>query len=457
MFLYDKLQYYNSMNIHFIAIGGAIMHNLAICLLELGNQVTGSDDIIFDPSKSNLKKAGILPDKIGFFKENITNNIDAVILGMHAKKDNIELKTALENGIKVYSFPEFIYEQSKNKKRVVIAGSHGKTTTTAMVMHVLKKQGLAFDYMVGSSLEGFERSVALTDAPIIILEGDEYLSSPIEMRSKFHYYKADIAMITGIAWDHVNVFPTLDLYHQTFKEFIENLNEKSSLVYFENDKTLKQLISYAKCKTESYQTPAYYIKDGKTILKYEEKEFSLQIFGEHNLQNLEGAKKVCKELGISYLAFYKAISSFKGTARRLEKIKTSKNIIAFKDFAHSPSKLEATIHAVKKQFTEKKLIACMELHTFSSTNPDFLIEFEASMDLADTAIIYMSKKAFEMKGKDVIANDTIHQNFKNKDIKIFREPNSLKKYIASLHLEESVLLLMTSGSFDGIDWVGFLG
>lgn len=440
------------MNIHFIAIGGAIMHNLAICLQELGHSVSGSDDIIFDPSKSNLEAFNLLPNKIGFFKENITDEIDVVILGMHAKKDNIELKTALEKGIKVSSFPEFIYEQSKDKKRVVIAGSHGKTTTTAMVMHVLNDYDLKFDYLVGASLEGFERGVALTDAPIIILEGDEYLSSPIEMRSKFHFYKADIALITGIAWDHINVFPTLELYHNTFKEFIQDLHKDASLSYFEGDEVLENLVQFANCKTQKYNTPKYTIEDGITILEFENQQFHLNIFGEHNLQNLEGAKNVCFELGISNVGFYKSISSFGGAARRLEKIKNDKGIIAYKDFAHSPSKLEATVKAVSEQFSNKKLIACMELHTFSSTNPDFLKEFEGSMNPADIAIIYMSEKAFEIKGKSFISDEVIHDNFKNENIKIFRKPDELKVFIEAQNLHKSVLLLMSSGSFDGLDF-----
>lgn len=440
------------MNIHFIAIGGAIMHNLAICLQDLGHNITGSDDIIFDPSKSNLEQNNLLPSKIGFYKDNITNNIDAIILGMHAKKDNIELLAAKEKGIKIYSFPEFIYEQSKDKKRVVIAGSHGKTTTTAMVMHVLKDYNLKFDYLVGASLEGFERGVALTDAPIIILEGDEYLSSPIEMRSKFHYYKPHIALITGIAWDHINVFPTLELYHNTFKEFIENLEEKSKIKYFENDKVLVELVQNANCDIESYNSPKYTIEDGITIIDFDDEKYKLKIFGEHNLQNLEGAKKVCYELGISYKDFYKSIQNFKGAARRLEKLKTKEGITAFKDFAHSPSKLKATVEAVNQQFGNKKLIACMELHTFSSTNSDFLVEFAGSMDKAETAIIYMSKKAFEIKGRKSISDETIRNNFRNDAIIIFREAEKLKDFILKQNLKESVLLMMTSGSFDGLDW-----
>ncbi|NKQ38192.1 MAG: peptidoglycan synthetase [Methanosarcinales archaeon] len=440
------------MNIHFIAIGGAIMHNLAICLKNLAHNITGSDDIIFDPSKTNLERNNLLPARIGFFKDNINEKLDAIILGMHAKKDNIELLAAKEKGIKIYSFPEFIYEQSKDKKRVVIAGSHGKTTTTAMIMHVLKDNNIKFDYLVGASLDGFERGVELTDAPLIILEGDEYLSSPIEMRSKFHYYKADIALITGIAWDHINVFPTLESYHNTFKEFIEDLDKKSSLKYFNEDFVLNNLVKKAKCKTESYSTPKYSIDNGATLVEYDNESYKLNVFGKHNLQNMEGAKKVCKELDISYSQFYKSIASFKGAARRLEKLKTKDDIIAFKDFAHSPSKLKATVNAVSEQFEDRKLIACMELHTFSSTNSDFIIEFEGSMNKADTAIIYMSEKAFEIKNREKISDKTIQENFKKNNILIFRKAKQLKKFILNQNLNKSVLLLMTSGNFDGIDW-----
>lgn len=445
------------MNIHFIAIGGAIMHNLAICLKKSGHHISGSDDIIFDPSKSKLESYDLLPTSFGFFKENIHAKLDAIILGMHAKKDNIELLEAQKLGLKVYSFPEFIYEQSKNKKRVVIAGSHGKTTTTAMIMHVLKELKMDFDYMVGSSLAGFEDSVALTDAPLIILEGDEYLSSPIEMRSKFHYYKPDISLITGIAWDHINVFPTLELYHQTFEEYIANHYKNSSIVWFEQDNVLKKLCKKTPCKNESYNTPDFKIENGISILVFEGKEYPLEIFGTHNLQNLEGARKVCLELDIESHTFLKAISSFAGTARRLEKIKNiPKDLIAFKDFAHSPSKLEATVKAVGSQFKDKKLLACMELHTFSSTDPQFLKEFRNSMNPADIAIIYMSAKAFEIKAKKAIDDNTIRENFNNENILVYRNPEELKSFLGSKNLTEYTLLLMTSGNFDGINWQEFL-
>ena len=444
------------MRIHFIAIGGAIMHNLAICLKNLGHNVSGSDDIIFDPAKKNLEETNLLPNKIGFFKENINKNIDAIILGMHAKKDNVELLEAQKLGIEIFSFPEFIYKESKNKKRVVIAGSHGKTTTTAMIMHVLKEQNIAFDYMVGSSLEGFERSVSLTDAPIIILEGDEYLSSPIEMKSKFHFYKADIAMITGIAWDHVNVFPTLDLYHKTFEKFIRELHSKAKLFWFEEDEVLQDISSKAICMQESYGTPSFKIESGKSIIQFEAKDYPMEIFGKHNLQNLEGAKEVCAALGVSNKTFFEAIATFKGTARRLEKIKLKNNLVAFKDFAHSPSKLMATVKAVNEQFNDKKLIACMELHTYSSTDPKFLNEFENSMNNADIAIIYMSEKAFEIKNKAFIEDKLIQESFNNKNIIVFRKPEGLKNYLNKQNLNDYALLLMTSGNYDGIDWEEFL-
>lgn len=442
------------MKIHFIAIGGAIMHNLAIALHKKGHKITGSDDIIFDPAKGNLEQHNLLPKEIGFFEENIHPNIDAIILGMHAKADNSELKKAQKLGLKIYSFPEFIYEQSKEKARIVVAGSHGKTSTTAMIMHVLKQQNLDFDYLVGAQLEGFENNVKITDAPIILLEGDEYLSSAIEPTSKFHYYKPHISVITGIAWDHVNVFPTWESYTNTFKTFIENIDKASQLIYYNEDETLEKLIPHALCSTIAYTTPNHTIKNGVTYLNNQQ-QTTLEIFGAHNLQNLEAARLVCEALNINATDFYKAISSFKGAARRLEKIKTTSNIDAFKDFAHSPSKLEATIKAVKEQFSDKKLIACMELHTYSSTDPKFLKEFKNSMQTTDIAVIYMSEKAFEIKGKTEIKDETIHRNFNRNDIEIIRTPQKLNAYLKNFNPKEFVFLLMTSGNFDGTDWEFF--
>lgn len=443
------------MRIHFVAIGGAIMHNLAICLYKKGMKISGSDDIIFDPAKSNLEKYGLLPDRIGFFEENITGDIDAIILGMHAKTDNVELKEAQEMGLKIYSFPEFIYQQSKSKTRVVVAGSHGKTSSTAMIMHVLKLQNLDFDYLVGANLDGFEDNVKISDAPVIILEGDEYLSSPIEMKSKFHFYHPHITMITGIAWDHVNVFPTWESYTSTFREYIESVEPGGKVIYFGGDETLADLSQYARCATASYHTPAYKIENGTTYLLHQNGATALQIFGEHNLQNLEGARMVCNALGIDNDTFYRAISTFKGAARRLEKIDSAKGAFAYKDFAHSPSKLEATIKAVKQQFPEKKLLACMELHTYSSTDPKFLSEFKNSMLPADTAIIYMSDKAFEIKNKQKIEDEVIHKNFNQHDIQVIRTPEKLKTALEKHRFSDTVFLMMTSGNFDGFDLSGF--
>lgn len=443
------------MNLHFIAIGGAIMHNLAICLQNMGHQVSGSDDIIFDPAKSNLEKEGLLPVEIGFNPSNISKEIDAVILGMHAKKDNVELVKAQNLGLKIYSFPEFIYEQSKDKKRIVVAGSHGKTTTTAMIMHVLKKLSYSFDYLVGSSLKGFDLSVQLSNAPLIVLEGDEYLSSPIEMTSKFHYYKPDIAIITGIAWDHVNVFPTWDIYVKTFDDFLSKLKRSSTAILYAHDETIKRIAADANCELQYYSCPSYRIEDEQTILEFQGKDYPMEIFGKHNLENMEAARFACEKIGVTSVDFYRTIASFKGTAKRLEKIKNNKNIIAYRDFAHSPSKLEATLKSVKEQFEKKYLVACMELHTFSSTNKQFLEEYKNSMKPADKAIIYMSAKAFEIKKRAPIPDDEVRQAFNQDELIICRTPEELKATMDELYDEQSVYLLMSSGSFDGLEWTSY--
>lgn len=440
------------MKIHFIAIGGAIMHNLAICLQNMGHVLSGSDDIIFDPAKSNLEKANLLPSKIGFFKDNITKDIDAIILGMHAKKDNVELLKAQEMGLKIYSFPEFIYEQSKAKIRIVVGGSHGKTSTTAMIMHVMKEANYNFDYLVGSSLAGFDLSVQLSDAPYIILEGDEYLSSPIEMRSKFHFYHPQIAIITGIAWDHVNVFPTWESYVKTFDDFLKNLEDSATAILFKEDKTLEEIYKNATCNVQFYSTPEYRIENGLSIVIYKDKTYELAIFGKHNLQNLEAARLACEKIGIKGEEFYEAAKSFKGTAKRLEPIQNSSKVIAFRDFAHSPSKLEATLNSVKEQFSEKNLIACMELHTFSSTDPEFLNQYKNSMLKANKPIIYMSEKAFSLKNKAPINNEEIRKAFNQKNIEIARTPEELTKLLNEDFNKDYVYLLMSSGSFDGLKW-----
>ncbi len=444
------------MNIHFIAIGGAIMHNLAICLQNTGHFVTGSDDIIFDPAKSNLENAGLLPEQNGFFEENVHENLDAIILGMHAKKDNVELLKAQKIGVRIYSFPEFIYEQSKNKQRIVVGGSHGKTTTTAMIMHVMKSLDYNFDYLVGSSLAGFDLSVQLSDAPIIVLEGDEYLSSPIEMTSKFHYYHPQIAIITGVAWDHVNVFPTWESYVDTFDVFLKNMVEGSQAILFNDDETLQKIAKNKQTSITFYNTPNYSIKNEQTTVTHDGKSYPLQIFGKHNLENMEAARLACKAIGIDASSFYEAISSFKGTAKRLERIENNSSIIAYRDFAHSPSKLEATLNSVKEQYASKNLIACMELHTYSSTDSNFLSEYKDSMLNAHLAIVYMSEKAFSIKNRTAISDESIRDNFNQASIKIARNPEQLLALLRDYLSEENIFLLMSSGNFDGIDWIAFL-
>ena len=367
------------MHFHFIAIGGSAMHNLAIALHLKGEQITGSDDEIFQPSKGRLEKYGLLPINIGWNPDLITCNIDAVILGMHARIDNPELRKAQDLNIPVYSYPEFIYEQTKDQSRVVIGGSHGKTSITSMILHVLKQNNIEHNFMVGAQLEGFECMVKLSsDAEIAILEGDEYLSSPIDRRPKFHLYKPNIAVISGIAWDHINVFPTFENYTEQFKIFAKSVSKDGALFYCQEDKTLNKMISSSEFNTytEGF-THDHIIQDGITnLLDEDNNKIPIEIFGEHNLQNLKAAQLVCCKLGVDSSQFYNSIKSFKGASKRLELVAKNKKFAFYKDFAHSPSKLKATTQALKKQFPNRQLIACMELHTFSSLNKTFLSYYE---------------------------------------------------------------------------------
>lgn len=442
------------MNVHFIAIGGSAMHNLALALLEKGYHVTGSDDEINEPSYSRLKKAGILPDKMGWDASRIHAGLDAVILGMHAKADNPELLQAHHLGIKVYSYPEYLYEQSKNKRRIVIGGSHGKTTITAMLLHVMKYHQVDFDYMVGAQLDGFETMVRLSeDAPLMILEGDEYLSSPIDRRPKFHLYKADIALLSGIAWDHINVFPTFENYIEQFSIFIKQVPAEGMVVYCKEDETVKELCESTSlhAKKVAYGIPGSVTEDGITSLIYNDKKYPLQIFGNHNLMNLEGARIVAQEAGISTEQFMEAITSFKGAARRLEKVAQSKDLIIYKDFAHSPSKLKATTSAVKNQFTKRNIIACMELHTFSSLNEQFLDQYIGAMNDADEAIVYFNPHTIEHKKLKPITIDQVKSAFGRNDLVVFNDSSKLKEYLSNKKYHNNVLLIMTSGNFDGIN------
>ncbi|REE80465.1 UDP-N-acetylmuramate: L-alanyl-gamma-D-glutamyl-meso-diaminopimelate ligase [Lutibacter oceani] len=446
------------MNIHFIAIGGSAMHNLAIALHQKGYQITGSDDTIFEPSKSRLEKRGLLPQEFGWFPEKITNKIDAVILGMHAKADNPELLKAKELGLKIYSYPEFLYEQSKDKTRVVIGGSHGKTTITSMILHVMNYHHVTVDYMVGAQLEGFETMVHLTNEnEFMVLEGDEYLSSPIDLRPKFHLYKPNIALLSGIAWDHINVFPTFENYIQQFSIFTNSLTNGGIMVYNEEDAVLKNVVEQAEnpIKKYPYKTPNYKIENGTTLLETSLGEMPLEIFGEHNLQNLAGAKWICQHMGIDEDEFYEAISSFKGASKRLEKIAENISTVVFKDFAHSPSKVEATTIAVKKQYKERNVLACLELHTYSSLNADFLKEYEGALDSADIAVVFYSPHAVEIKKLEEVTEQQIKKAFKRDNLIVYTNPTEFKEYLFNQNFENTALLLMSSGNYGGLDFEKF--
>ena len=445
------------MRVHFIAIGGAAMHNLAIALHLNGFAVTGSDDFIYEPSKTRLSKHGLLPAKEGWNAESITSNLDAIILGMHAKIDNPELLKAQELNIPVYSYPQYIFEQSKDKKRIVIGGSHGKTTITSMILHVLNFYKKDFDYLVGAQIEGFENMVKLSDAPIIVIEGDEYLASPIDRRPKFHLYKAHVGIISGVAWDHINVFPTFESYKEQFSLFIDTIEHHGKLIYCSEDKVLKEIVDQHQIKNDiqtiAYETPKYLINNGKTYLQTENEAVEISVFGKHNLLNLTAAKLACAEVGIENEAFYKAISSFKGAAKRLEKIGETKNATVFKDFAHSPSKLKATIDAVKEQFPNRKLIACIELHTFSSLNKDFLKEYADTMSGADFAIVFIDEKTFLQKKMQPFSQEEVTEAFNDENIKFFNQPENLKDYLLEFDFNNTNLLMMSSGNFGSIDLV----
>ena len=440
------------MRIHFIAIGGSAMHNLAIALHKKGYQITGSDDVIFEPAKSRLDKYGLLPAEMGWDENRITADLDAVILGMHARIDNPELLKAQASGVKIYSYPEYIYEQSKNKLRVVIGGSHGKTTITSMILHVLNHYSRDFDYLVGAQLSGFETMVKVTEqAPVIIIEGDEYLSSPIDRRPKFHLYKANVAVISGIAWDHINVFPTYADYTAQFDKFIDTIEENGTLIYCKADMDLNTIVeqSDARVNKIGYAIPPHEIKNGVTYLLPE--ETALKVFGDHNLMNLNAAKLVCEQLEISPSQFDQAIASFTGAAKRLEVISADESTNVYKDFAHSPSKLKATIDAVKTQFTNRKLVACIELHTFSSLNKDFLKEYSGAMDKADEAIVFIDLKSFEQKQMKPFSEEDVQDAFANPNLKFFNSANELKTYLLSLNYKDTNLLMMSSGNYAGFD------
>ena len=443
------------MNIHFIAIGGAAMHNLALALHLKGDAITGSDDEIFDPSKSRLSAYGILPKAFGWFPKKITAQLDAIVLGMHAKADNPELLKAQKLGLKIYSYPEFLYEQSKFKTRVVIGGSHGKTTITSMILHVMHYFNRDLDYMVGAQLEGFDVMVKLTDDnDFIILEGDEYLSSPIDRRPKFHLYKPNIALLSGIAWDHINVFPTWKNYVEQFSIFVDSIVEGGSITYNIEDAEVKKVVENSEntIRKFPYQTPNYKVQDGTTFLETEEGSMPVEIFGKHNLNNLAGAKWICQQMGIDENYFYEAISTFQGASKRLEKIAETEKSIAYKDFAHSPSKVLATTNALKNQYPNRKLIACLELHTYSSLNPEFLKEYKGALDAADVAVVFYSPHAVEIKKLKTISSEQIANAFQRENLIIYTNPIAFKTFLFSQEFNDTSLLLMSSGDYGGLDF-----
>lgn len=443
-------------NIHFIAVGGAVMHQLALALQRAANVVTGSDDDIADPAKSNLEAAGLLPAQLGWHPERITKKTDAVVLGMHAKEGNPELLRAQELGVPVYSFPEYVYEVSKEKQRVVIAGSHGKTTITSMIMHVLKSHR-KFDYLVGARVPGFSDSVQLSDAPVIVLEGDEYPASAVERRPKIHFYHPHISVLSGIAWDHVNVFPTFENYLEQFAIYLRGMDAGAELIYNREDPQVAKLVEAhgQHLKLTPYGTPAYHYDNGTAVLETTDGEVRLQLFGTHNLLNSEAARAVCRTLGVTDAEFNRSIADFTGAARRLEKLFERKDIVAFRDFAHAPSKLKATLDAVREAYPNHKLVALFELHTYSSLSAGFLAEYAQSMAAADTAMVFFSSHALHIKGLPMLDADDVRTHFGREDLQVFSEKETLVKAVSDAVGDTSkpvCLLLMSSGTFDGVDW-----
>ncbi|GAB3835664.1 UDP-N-acetylmuramate--L-alanine ligase [Hymenobacter jeollabukensis] len=447
--------------VHLIAVGGSIMHNLALALHQQGVHVTGSDDEIFDPARTRLHKAGLLPAQMGWDAARITPDLDAVIVGMHARPDNPELHRAQELGLRVFSFPEFIYEASKDKQRIVIGGSHGKTSITSLILHVLRYHGLQFDYAVGAQLEGFELMVKLTDdAPIIVIEGDEYLSSPVDRRPKFHLYQHHIGVISGISWDHINVFPTEEIYREQFAIFAR-MTPKAGVLIFDQDDEQAQLVSVPSnpdVKYVGYGPHENVIRNGQTFLITKKDELvPIQVFGEHNLRNISAAREVCKQLGIKGKDFYEAIASFKGAARRLELVKQGPTSVVYKDFAHAPSKLKATSAALKRQFPDRKLVACLELHTFSSLNPAFLPQYAGTFDAPDVAVVYFNPQVLAHKRLPPLSEVQVAEAFQRPDLRVFTDSRQLAEYLHEQDWQHANLLMMTSGTFDGLDLVQLAG
>ncbi len=446
------------MRVHFISIGGSVMHQLAIALHKKGYMVTGTDDEIFEPARSNLEKEGLLPKQIGWQPSLITSEIDAIILGMHAKSDNPELLKAQELGLTIYSFPEYIFHESRDKKRVVVGGSHGKTTTTAMIMHVLKQLNRDFDYLVGAKLEGFSQSVNITNAPVIICEGDEYPASALERKPKFHFLFPHVAILTGIAWDHINVFPTFPFYLEQFVIFINKVEIGGVLIYNASDPVLKELVEAnlrSDIRYQPYGVPAHMIQDGKTTVTIEGITGQLKVFGNHNLMNLNAAFLACRELGVSVTDFIQAIASFTGAAKRLELLASNQSTNVYRDFAHAPSKVKATIEAVKQQYPDRQLIAVLELHTYSSLNEEFMKQYNGALDKADQAIVFYSKHALELKRMPDLPAEKVIEGFQKKGLLVMNAKEALYEWLQKQSYTQTNLVLMSSGNYDGLDMLTF--
>ena len=444
------------MNVHFIAIGGSAMHNLAIALHLKGYHVTGSDDEIFDPAKSRLQRYGLLPESYGWHPERITKDLDAIVLGMHARIDNPELLKAQELGLKIFSYPEYLYEQSKEKTRVVVGGSHGKTTTTAMILHVLQHCGIEADYMVGAQLEGFEVMVRLSEtAKVMVIEGDEYLTSPIDRRPKFHLYKPHVAIVTGIEWDHINVFPTFEIYKDQFAQFVNLIEPGGRLIYCNDDAEVRD-VALKNTRTDiakqPYDVPPHEVVEGITYLDTAHGRVPLRVFGNHNLLNLTAARYACNSLGVTDEQFDEAIQSFGGASKRLELVKATKDCAVYKDFAHAPSKLRATIAAMKGQYPNRRLVACMELHTFSSLTAEFLKQYAGTMDRADVPFVYYSQHALRLKKLPDLDPEQVKASFANERVRVFTDSKQMVEELRKMHWQDANLLMMSSGNFDGIDF-----
>ncbi len=446
------------MRVHFISIGGSVMHQLAIALKRKGYQVTGTDDEIFEPSRTNLEAEGLLPSQMGWQPELVTPDLDAIILGMHARQDNPELQKAIALGLKIYSFPEYIYHESQQKKRIVVGGSHGKTTTTSMIMHVLRTLNQQFDYLVGAKLAGFDQSVDITDAPVIVCEGDEYPASAIERKPKFHFLFPHVAILTGIAWDHINVFPTFEFYLEQFVIFINKIEVGGLLIYNESDPVLDKLVKEnhrADLRYQPYSVPTHTIVNGATTVTIEEHATGLKVFGNHNLMNLYAAYYACAEIGISAADFVHAIANFTGASKRLELLASNDHLNVYRDFAHAPSKVKATIEAVKQQYPNRELIAILELHTFSSLNEAFMSEYNGALAKADTAIVFYSKHALELKRMPDLPADKVREGFNQPGLMVMNHKGDLQNWLENRSFDQANLVLMSSGNYDGLDMLTF--